>query len=80
MLGDVILGEPGAFLAFAGPRVVEQFMHVKVPEGTVNAEFAQQHGMLDAVVHRRDLRQTLARLLRLYLPTTKQTTLDAPTA
>lgn len=71
-LGDVIIGEPGAFLAFAGPRVVEQFMHVKVPEGTINSEFALQHGMIDAVVHRRDLRQTLSRLLRLYMPTTRR--------
>jgi len=66
MLGDVTIAEPGALIAFAGPRVIEQFMHVKLPEGTVNSEFALQHGMIDAVVHRRDLRQTLARLLRLY--------------
>jgi acetyl-CoA carboxylase carboxyl transferase subunit beta len=66
MLGDVALAEPGALIAFAGPRVIEQFMHVKMPEGTVNSEFALQHGMIDAVVHRRDLRQTLARLLTLY--------------
>jgi acetyl-CoA carboxylase carboxyl transferase subunit beta len=66
MLGDVILAEPGAMIAFAGPRVIEQFMHVKLPEGTVNAEFVLEHGMIDAVVHRRDLRQTLAHLLRLY--------------
>ncbi len=51
---------------FAGPRVIEGFMHVKLPEGAVSAEFALQHGMIDAVVHRRDLRQTLARLLRMY--------------
>ena len=66
MLGDVILAEPGALVCFTGPRVIEQFMHVKPPE--VNAEFVLQHGMIDAVVHRRDLRQTLARLLRLYTP------------
>jgi acetyl-CoA carboxylase carboxyl transferase subunit beta len=66
MLGDIILAEPGALVCFTGPRVIEQFMHIKVPEGTVNSEFALQHGMIDAVVHRRDLRKTLARLLRLY--------------
>jgi acetyl-CoA carboxylase carboxyl transferase subunit beta len=66
MLGDVILAEPGALICFTGPRVIEQFMHVKPPE--VNSEFVLQHGMIDAVVHRRDLRQTLARLLRLYAP------------
>jgi acetyl-CoA carboxylase carboxyl transferase subunit beta len=66
MLGDVILAEPGALVCFTGPRVIEGFMHIKLPEGTVNSEFALQHGMIDAVVHRRDLRQTLARLLHLY--------------
>ena len=66
MLGDVILAEPGALICFTGPRVIEQFMHVKPPE--INSEFVLQHGMIDAVVHRRDLRQTLARLLQLYVP------------
>lgn len=66
MLGDVILAEPGALVCFTGPRVIEQFMHIKLPEGAVNSEFVLQHGMIDAVVHRRDLRHTLARLLRLY--------------
>jgi len=66
MLGDVILAEPGALVCFTGPRVIEQFMHVKPPE--INSEFVLQHGMIDAVVHRRDLRQTIARLLQLYAP------------
>jgi acetyl-CoA carboxylase carboxyl transferase subunit beta len=66
MLGDVILAEPGALVCFTGPRVIEQFMHVKPPE--VNSEFVVQHGMIDAVVHRRDLRQTMARLMQLYTP------------
>ncbi len=66
MLGDVILAEPGALVCFAGPRVIEGFMHVKLPEGTASAEFVQQHGMIDAVVHRKDLRHTLGRLLNLY--------------
>ena len=66
MLGDVILAEPGALICFTGPRVIEQFMHVKLPEGTVNSEFVLQHGMIDAVVHRRELRNKLAQLLRLY--------------
>jgi acetyl-CoA carboxylase carboxyl transferase subunit beta len=66
MLGDVILAEPGALICFAGPRVIEGFMHVKLPEGAVTSEFVLQHGMIDAIVHRRELRQTLARLLRLY--------------
>ncbi|HET9918518.1 MAG TPA: acetyl-CoA carboxylase, carboxyltransferase subunit beta [Ktedonobacteraceae bacterium] len=69
MLGDVILAEPGALICFAGPRVIEGFMHVKLPEGAVTSEFVLQHGMIDAVVHRRDLRQMLAKLLHLYAGT-----------
>ncbi len=69
MLGDVILAEPGALICFTGPRVIEQFMHIKIPENAVNSEFVLQHGMIDAVVHRRDLRPRLAQLLRLYSPT-----------
>jgi acetyl-CoA carboxylase carboxyl transferase subunit beta len=68
--GDVILAEPGALICFTGPRVIEGFMHIKVPENTINSDFALQHGMIDAVVHRRELRQTLSRLLQMY-PTTK---------
>jgi acetyl-CoA carboxylase carboxyl transferase subunit beta len=66
MLGDVTLAEPGALICFAGPRVIEGFMHVKLPEGAVTSEFVLQHGMIDAIIHRRELRQTLARLLRFY--------------
>jgi acetyl-CoA carboxylase carboxyl transferase subunit beta len=66
MLGDVTLAEPGALICFAGPRVIEGFMHVKLPEGAVTSEFVLQHGMIDAIVHRSELRQTLARLLRFY--------------
>lgn len=68
MLGDAILAEPGALICFAGPRVIEGFMHVKLPEGAVSSEFVLQHGMIDAIVHRRELRQILTRLLRLYSP------------
>ena len=64
MLGDIILAEPGALVCFTGPRVIEDFMHIKPPE--INSEFVLQHGMIDAVVHRRDLRATLAQILRLY--------------
>ncbi|TMC21971.1 MAG: acetyl-CoA carboxylase carboxyltransferase subunit beta [Chloroflexi bacterium] len=64
--GDVILAEPGALICFTGPRVIEGFMHIKVPENTINSDFALQHGMIDAVVPRRDLRQTLSRLLQMY--------------
>ncbi len=66
MLGDITLAEPGALVCFTGPRVIEDFMHVKPPE--INSEFVLQHGMIDAVIHRRDLRSTLAQILRLYAP------------
>lgn len=66
MLGDVILAEPGGLICFAGPRVIEQFMHEKLPEGAVSAEFLLQHGMIDRIVQRCGLRPILARLLRFY--------------
>ena len=72
MLGDVTLAEPGALICFAGPRVIEGFMHVKLPDGAVTSEFVLQHGMIDAIVHRRELRQTLARLLRFYATVDEQ--------
>lgn len=69
MLGDVIIAEPGSLICFAGPRVIEQFMHVKLPKGAVSAEFVLQHGLLDAVVHRHSLRQVLAQLLHFHTET-----------
>jgi acetyl-CoA carboxylase carboxyl transferase subunit beta len=65
-LGDVVLAEPGALIGFAGPRVIEQAIHTKLPPDTNTAEFVQAHGMIDAVVHRRSLRPALARLVKLY--------------
>jgi len=64
MRGDVQLAEPGALIGFAGPRVIEQTIHQTLPAGFQRAESVLEHGMLDAVVHRRDLRSTLGRLLR----------------
>jgi acetyl-CoA carboxylase carboxyl transferase subunit beta len=66
MLGDVILAEPGGLICFAGPRVIEQFMHEKLPPGTASAEFLLQHGMLDLIVQRNELRKQLEQLLHLY--------------
>jgi acetyl-CoA carboxylase carboxyl transferase subunit beta len=66
MLGDVIMAEPGTLVCFAGPRVIEQFMHVQLPKGAVTAEFVYEHGLIDAVVPRHELRQTLSRWLELY--------------
>lgn len=65
-LGDVILAEPGALIGFAGPRVIEQMMHQRLPKDVNTAEFVLKHGMIDGITHRRELRATLARLLRLH--------------
>jgi acetyl-CoA carboxylase carboxyl transferase subunit beta len=61
MLGDLNIAEPGALIGFAGPRVIEQTIRQKLPEGFQRSEFLLQHGMLDAVVHRRDLKAYIAR-------------------
>jgi acetyl-CoA carboxylase carboxyl transferase subunit beta len=65
MLGDLNLAEPGALIGFAGPRVIEQTIRQKLPEGFQRAEFLLDHGMLDMVVDRRELKKTLAKSLRL---------------
>jgi acetyl-CoA carboxylase carboxyl transferase subunit beta len=65
MLGDVHIAEPGALVGFAGPRVIEQTIREKLPEGFQRAEYLKDHGMVDMVVHRHELRATLARLCRL---------------
>jgi acetyl-CoA carboxylase carboxyl transferase subunit beta len=64
MLGDAILAEPGAVIGFAGPRVIKQTLGQDLPEGFQTAEFLLEHGMLDAVVHRRELKSTVGQLLR----------------
>src|SRR3954462_3162741 len=64
MLGDVHLAEPGALIGFAGPRVIEQTIREKLPEGFQRGEYLKEHGMVDLVVHRHELRPTLARLCR----------------
>src|ERR671928_383972 len=64
MLGDAILAEPGAVIGFAGPRVIKQTLGQDLPEGFQTAEFLLDHGMVDAVVHRKDLKSTVERLLR----------------
>ena len=65
MLGDLNLAEPGALIGFAGPRVIEQTIRQKLPPGFQRAEFLLEHGMLDMVVDRRELKKTLAKSLRL---------------
>jgi len=64
-LGDVILAEPKALIGFAGPRVIEQTIRQKLPEGFQRSEFLLDHGMIDAIVHRKELRQKLGQLLGL---------------
>jgi acetyl-CoA carboxylase carboxyl transferase subunit beta len=65
MLGDVHIAEPGALIGFAGPRVIEQTIREKLPEGFQRAEFLKAHGMVDMVVPRTEMKATVARLLRL---------------
>ncbi len=67
MLGDLNIAEPGALIGFAGPRVIEQTIRQKLPEGFQRSEFLLQHGMIDMVIDRRELKSTLARSLRLLL-------------
>lgn len=63
MLGDVILAEPKALIGFAGPRVIEQTIHQKLPEGFQSAEFLLEHGMIDKIVSRKKMRKVLHYLL-----------------
>jgi acetyl-CoA carboxylase carboxyl transferase subunit beta len=65
-LGDCVIAEPGAVVGFAGPRIIEQTIGERLPPGTDTAEFQFRHGMVDLVVPRRELRDTVARLIRLY--------------
>ncbi len=65
MLGDITLAEPGAVIGFAGARVIEETIREKLPEGFQRAEYLMEHGMVDMVVPRRELRDTLARILAL---------------
>jgi acetyl-CoA carboxylase carboxyl transferase subunit beta len=67
MLGDMNLAEPGALIGFAGPRVIEQTIRQKLPEGFQRSEFLLEHGMLDMVVDRRELKKTLVRSLQLLM-------------
>ena len=71
MLGDVHIAEPGALIGFAGPRVIEQTIREKLPEGFQKSEYLRDHGMVDMVVHRHMLRPTLANLCRVLTKTEK---------
>jgi acetyl-CoA carboxylase carboxyl transferase subunit beta len=63
MLGDIIMAEPKALIGFAGPRVVEQTIRKKLPEGFQRSEFLLEHGFLDMIVHRKNLHHTLSHVL-----------------
>src|SRR3954469_2285188 len=82
MLGDVHLAEPGALIGFAGPRVIEQTIREKLPDGFQRAEYLKEHGMVDQVVHRHDLKATIARLCLLLMksPAPEQAALPEPSA
>jgi len=82
MLGDVQIAEPGALIGFAGARVIEQTIREKLPDGFQRAEYLKDHGMVDMVVHRHDMRATLARLCRLLTksPAVETTPKPAPQA
>ena len=67
MLGDVQIAEPGALIGFAGPRVIEQTIREKLPEGFQRAEYLLEKGMIDQVVHRHEIPATLARMLRVLM-------------
>src|SRR5439155_26257403 len=64
MLGDLNIAEPGALIGFAGPRVIEQTIRQKLAEGFQRSEFLLEHGMLDLIVDRREMKATIARALR----------------
>lgn len=67
MLGDVHIAEPGALIGFAGPRVIEQTIREKLPEGFQRSEYLYDHGMVDMVVHRHEIRATLSRLSHVFM-------------
>lgn len=79
MLGDINLAEPGALICFAGPRVIEQTIREKLPEGFQRAEFLEEKGMVDMVVRRADIKPTLARLIRVLLKDRQNTSASQST-
>ncbi len=74
MLGDLNIAEPGALIGFAGPRVIEQTIRQKLPPGFQRSEFLLEHGMLDAVVHRKEMKAYIARALEFMTPAVSQQT------
>jgi acetyl-CoA carboxylase carboxyl transferase subunit beta len=67
MLGDLNIAEPGALIGFAGPRVIEQTIRQKLPEGFQRSEFLLEHGMIDSIVHRKDMKAFIAKSLKFFM-------------
>ena len=67
MLGDIIIAEPDSLIGFAGPRVIEQTIRQKLPEGFQRSEFLLEHGFIDKIVERKDMKKTLTDILRLHI-------------
>ncbi len=81
MLGDIQIGEPGAIIGFAGARVIEQTVREKLPEGFQRSEYLHEHGILDMIVARAEMRATLIRLVDMLVPQAAALPLPpAPTA
>jgi acetyl-CoA carboxylase carboxyl transferase subunit beta len=68
MLGDVNIGEPGALIGFAGPRVIQQTIGEELPEGFQRSEYLLEHGMLDMICHRDSLRPRISQILNILFP------------
>lgn len=77
MLGDIQLAEPGALICFAGPRVIEETIREKLPEGFQRAEYLEEHGMIDRVVHRREMRKVLGDILAVLMKQTADYVMEA---
>jgi acetyl-CoA carboxylase carboxyl transferase subunit beta len=73
MLGDVHIAEPGALIGFAGPRVIKQTIGQDLPPGFQKSEFLLEHGFIDTIIHRHDLKVRLAGILRFFLHQNKKT-------
>ena len=80
MLGDISIAEPGALIGFAGPRVIEETIREQLPEGFQRAEFLLEHGMIDMVVHRHELRSKLTQILDLLMNRGATAAIGAPKA
>jgi acetyl-CoA carboxylase carboxyl transferase subunit beta len=76
MLGDVHIAEPGALIGFAGPRVIEQTVREKLPDGFQRAEYLLEHGMVDMVVSRLEMKSTIARLLKILTKTSEAAAIE----